>query len=373
MRQLITCLFLAISHVAFGQAPFDSLVLISETEIYFDSNEAIIEEAESAKIAIMLKQAEAFDSVAFAILAHTDDVGADDFNVKLSQRRADAVQTYLIKQQIQETAIHREYHGESKPKTTNDTEEGRRQNRRATIRSYQLKELQYIGGRIIDELSGQGIEAVINLHSKSFYHQARSDSSGHFQIAAPRDEVIGLDVLSRGYIIESQMLKVKPGLKVEIDMPKIEEGKAFDLQRLFFIGNKDSLMDKSRKILPNILFLMEENPDVCIMIKGHINMPNSADVDPNSWSHHLSIARAKHIYDYLVSEQVDSTRMLYRGYGNLEMLYPKATSESEMAKNRRVEIEFVNCDTTRISTSSILSSEYEFKSGMRPAMKERIK
>ena len=367
MRQLLLVLMVGLGMSALSQGTIDSLVLISETEVYFDSNSAIISELESVKIYTVLQQAQAFDSVSYAIIAHTDNVGADDFNVKLSQRRAAAVKTYMAEQQVHSSTIQQEYHGESRPKTANDSEDGRRQNRRATIRAYQLKHLQWIGGRIIDESSGRGVKASIRLHSKTFENEAMSDSTGLFQIAAPEDEVIGLDVRARGYIIESRMLKVKPGLKVDIKMPKIEEGKKFDVKRLFFIGNKDSLMETSKRVLPNVLFLMDENPEVCIEIKGHVNQPNSDNIHPKSWSYHLSIARAKRIYDYLMSEQVDTSRMLYRGYGNWEMLYPKADSESDMAKNRRVEIEFINCDTAKISPNAILSNLYEFRSGVKPS------
>jgi len=367
MKQLLILLLSSICIAIHGQESFDSLILISQSEVYFDSNEAHISEAEAAKIDLLVKQAEAFDSTAFSVIAHTDNVGGDEFNIELSLRRADAVKQYLADSNVSQAAISSEYYGEGRPKAENDTKRGRSQNRRAIIRTYQHKQLQWLRGRIIDEDSGMGVAATIKLHSKTYQGEALSDMTGTFQIAAPKDEVVGIDVRSRGYIIASKMLKVKRGLKIEIEMPAIKEGKSFDLKRLFFIGNKDSLLEKSKSVLPNLLYTMTENPEVCIEIKGHINLPYAPKVKVDTWDMHLSIARAKRLHDYLLNQKVDSSRILYQGYGNWNMIHPKATSPADMAKNRRVEIEFINCDTARVRPDALLSDLYEFKTGNRPS------
>lgn len=65
---------------------------------------------------------------------HTDAIGTDDYNQRLSQRRADAVRSYLIGKGIGSTRIRTEAFGESRPVATNDTAEGRAQNRRVELR-----------------------------------------------------------------------------------------------------------------------------------------------------------------------------------------------------------------------------------------------
>lgn len=65
---------------------------------------------------------------------HTDSVGEKEFNVRLSKDRAVAVVKYLVGKGVSKDRITYTYHGMSKPLTTNDTEEGRRLNRRVEFK-----------------------------------------------------------------------------------------------------------------------------------------------------------------------------------------------------------------------------------------------
>ncbi len=64
------------------------------------------------------------------ITGHTDNIGADQENIALSQKRAKAVENYLIQKGVDASRISSQGLGEAKPIATNDTEEGRQQNRR---------------------------------------------------------------------------------------------------------------------------------------------------------------------------------------------------------------------------------------------------
>ncbi|MBB4078887.1 outer membrane protein OmpA-like peptidoglycan-associated protein/Tol biopolymer transport system component [Lewinella aquimaris] len=68
------------------------------------------------------------------IAGHTDDVGSEDDNQKLSERRAASVKRYLVSQGIATDRIAAVGYGESRPVESNDTEEGRASNRRTTFR-----------------------------------------------------------------------------------------------------------------------------------------------------------------------------------------------------------------------------------------------
>ncbi len=67
------------------------------------------------------------------IEGHTDSVGRDDFNLGLSQRRADAVRTALVERGIDGGRIATEGLGKTRPVASNDTAEGRQRNRRVEI------------------------------------------------------------------------------------------------------------------------------------------------------------------------------------------------------------------------------------------------
>jgi outer membrane protein OmpA-like peptidoglycan-associated protein len=65
---------------------------------------------------------------------HTDNVGDDATNLKLSQERAQAVSNYLMKKGIANQRIDVKFYGETKPVASNDTDEGRRMNRRVDMK-----------------------------------------------------------------------------------------------------------------------------------------------------------------------------------------------------------------------------------------------
>jgi OOP family OmpA-OmpF porin len=72
-------------------------------------------------------------SLHVVVEGHTDSVGSDAYNQRLSERRAKAVRDYLVRQGIDASRITTRGYGKSRPVASNDTAEGRAQNRRAEI------------------------------------------------------------------------------------------------------------------------------------------------------------------------------------------------------------------------------------------------
>jgi OOP family OmpA-OmpF porin len=68
-----------------------------------------------------------------SVEGHTDSIGPDAYNLKLSERRAAAARDYLVTQGIDPSRITTRGFGESKPIASNDTEEGRAENRRVEV------------------------------------------------------------------------------------------------------------------------------------------------------------------------------------------------------------------------------------------------
>jgi outer membrane protein OmpA-like peptidoglycan-associated protein len=64
---------------------------------------------------------------------HTDSVGGDELNQRLSEQRAGSVREFLIGQGLNDSAITAEGFGKTEPVATNDTPEGRQRNRRVEI------------------------------------------------------------------------------------------------------------------------------------------------------------------------------------------------------------------------------------------------
>jgi outer membrane protein OmpA-like peptidoglycan-associated protein len=68
------------------------------------------------------------------IAGHTDDKGSDEYNLKLSQNRANAVKDYLVKKGVNAETITAQGFGESKPIVPNDNDSNRERNRRVEFK-----------------------------------------------------------------------------------------------------------------------------------------------------------------------------------------------------------------------------------------------
>jgi outer membrane protein OmpA-like peptidoglycan-associated protein len=81
-------------------------------------------------VALVLKE---YDKTIVDVSGHTDSVGSDSTNQALSERRAGTVGTYLRGKGVQDTRIATVGFGKNRPVATNDTPDGRQQNRRVEL------------------------------------------------------------------------------------------------------------------------------------------------------------------------------------------------------------------------------------------------
>lgn len=105
-------------------------VTVRLKNIYFDFDKTTLKKesfVELNKVVTFLKQN---SSVEIEIAGHTDSKGADDYNLNLSQGRSQSVVDYLISQGIDSSRLTAHGYGEGKPIDTNDSDEGRANNRR---------------------------------------------------------------------------------------------------------------------------------------------------------------------------------------------------------------------------------------------------
>lgn len=101
--------------------------------VYFNTDEAIV----LAKNIIDLNEIVAYmnenTAAQVTVVGHTDDRESDEYNMRLSEKRADFVIDYLKNKGLTNLNILKEFYGESKPSTDNTTSEGRALNRRVVI------------------------------------------------------------------------------------------------------------------------------------------------------------------------------------------------------------------------------------------------
>ena len=117
--------------VVYNNTPMIGAVAL--INVLFDVAKSTIRKESSKEVAHVANLMKAYPTMTIELRGHTDSTnstGDPDFNNKLSQSRADAVRTALIKLGIDETRITAKGFGDTVPVATNTTVEGRQRNRR---------------------------------------------------------------------------------------------------------------------------------------------------------------------------------------------------------------------------------------------------
>lgn len=105
-----------------------SLVLL--VPIQFEYNSAVIKPVSYSTLDDVVAFMRSREDQSLGVYGHTDDRGPDDYNLRLSKARAKSVLEYLVGRGIPRERLESDGFGETRPKTTNDTEAGRASNRR---------------------------------------------------------------------------------------------------------------------------------------------------------------------------------------------------------------------------------------------------
>ncbi|RDY62041.1 OmpA family protein [Flagellimonas nanhaiensis] len=117
-----------------------------EAGVYFDTNKSDVKGTSAAtldKLAGIFKE---YPKSNILVEGHTDSAGSDEYNWKLSQQRAESVTSYLIAKGISSGRFTTKWYGETQPRESNETSEGKAKNRRvelAIVASDELKEEAY--------------------------------------------------------------------------------------------------------------------------------------------------------------------------------------------------------------------------------------
>lgn len=99
----------------------------------FDFDKAVLKPAGKAKLDDLVSKVAGINLEVIVAVGHTDSVGSDAYNQKLSARRSEAVKAYLVSKGIEKNRVYTEGKGEKQPVADNKTGEGRAKNRRVEI------------------------------------------------------------------------------------------------------------------------------------------------------------------------------------------------------------------------------------------------
>jgi len=101
--------------------------------VHFDFNKSIIRPGDAAVLDEAATTLKANPNVTINVNGYCDAIGSDEYNLKLSDRRSDAVVDYLVKAGIPSSQLVPHGYGKTNFVATNDTPEGRAQNRRVEL------------------------------------------------------------------------------------------------------------------------------------------------------------------------------------------------------------------------------------------------
>jgi OOP family OmpA-OmpF porin len=102
-------------------------------DAFFDFNKSVLKPEGKAKLDDLVGKVKGINLEVIIAVGHTDSVGSDAYNQKLSVARSEAVKAYLVSKGIEKNRVYTEGKGEKQPVADNKTKEGQAKNRRVEI------------------------------------------------------------------------------------------------------------------------------------------------------------------------------------------------------------------------------------------------
>ncbi|MCO6175609.1 OmpA family protein [Flavobacterium sp. NRK F10] len=276
MNRIFYLLFLFFSFTAFSQ---DTISFYFETDKY--------ELSATEKIRLREWIIKNRKSKILSIRGYTDEVGTNQYNDTLSQKRVKSIYRSIVgKIKIREDFKTISY-GENFKQS-----EIKAENRRASI--YYLKE---------EDLDKE-------------------------------QEVLGLSLVTIEK--EEEIVEIPDDAPLHVKVAAAKVGDKIILKNINFYQNTFQTTQESQAALYDLLFVLQNNPNLTIQIQGHICCVDSD-------RRNLSLERAKQVRRFLMYKGIPMHRVSVTGYGVRYPIYPiPEDNEEQAAANRRVEIEILS-------------------------------
>ena len=119
----------------------EGILITFESGLVFDTESYSLRDQTKTNLTELAGTLKKYDDTNILIEGHTDDRGEEDYNQKLSENRADAVENYLVTNGIKDTRITTKGYGEEQPLDANTSDVGRQKNRRVEVAIYANNEM----------------------------------------------------------------------------------------------------------------------------------------------------------------------------------------------------------------------------------------
>lgn len=280
-------IFLVLSCCFYNIIISQTIATSNTVSLYYKINE-VRSDANFKRLDSALKTLEG-KSLKVKITGFADFLHNDNYNLTLSQNRADAIKEYLQSKGNLITIISCKGVGEKFSKNLNSPEGDARQRK---------------------------VEVVIETNEKVKH------------VIVKADTVTG----------EEKNIKEK---KKTIE--NLSLGESLAIEGLNFIPGRHFITKSSSSALQLLLRTLQENENLKVQIQGHVCCTDGKDdgLDYDTHEYKLSENRAKAIYDFLVSKGIDASRLSYKGFGHSKPKFPSEATSAEEQANRRVEVMIV--------------------------------
>lgn len=202
----------------------------------------------------------------------------------------------------------------------------------------------YVKGTVNDAITKQPLESAIEIidleKNTSVYQDYSSADQGDFLATLTTGKNYGLNISKDGYLFYSANFSLighedKNPFEIAVLLQPIEIGNKVILKNIFFDTNKFDIKVESKPELQKLVDFLNTNPGVHIEVSGHTDNAGSDQLNQT-----LSENRAKAVYQYLIANGINASRLVYKGYGKAQ---PVASNDNEedRSRNRRTEFKII--------------------------------
>jgi len=265
--------------------------LLSKNKIHFKYNSTKVQKSSYStleKLKTIIKECPS--NKGFVIEGHTDSVGSDEYNLILSQKRADEIKNYLKLQGIKSSTIIAIGYGEKRPLVKNIDKKSKAKNRRIEI-------------KVIDKDKIASIKKPkLNIKSKVTTKKT-----------------------------EPTKAKAKPSRDLGASYCQKKFDSLVNSHKIYFSLDKKSVSSNSKRILNSLAKIAKRCPNATIYIDAYTD-----SIGTKMDNLKLSKLKAQTIKKYLEKQGIKKNRMIARGLGENNPIADNSTAHGR-SQNRRVE------------------------------------